>query len=136
MDRILTPKAALRFRSKGFTLLEVLVALAVLAIALVSIFKLQGQTLQMSAKARYLSIAPHLAQTKLAELETQEIDNITDGSGVFPEPRSDYSWAVSVEEVPTDLITDNKYHLIRMNVTISNNDGENYQLRTYRFYTD
>jgi general secretion pathway protein I len=121
-------------RSKGFTLLEVLVALAILAIALISIFKLQGQTFRMSAKARFLTVAPHLAQAKLAEIETQDFDDIRDGSGAFSGDRSDYDWTVAVEEVPTDLITDKNYHLVRINVTISQTDGDSYQLRTYRFY--
>jgi len=121
-------------RSKGFTLLEVLVALAILAIALVSIFKLQGQTLQMSAKARFLTVAPQLAQAKLAEIETQDFDDITDGSGAFSGEQSDYNWTVAVEEIPTDLTTDKNYHLIRVNVTITQTDGDSYQLRTYRFY--
>jgi general secretion pathway protein I len=121
-------------RSKGFTLLEVLVALAILAIALISIFKLQGQTFRMSAKARFLTVAPHLAQAKLAEIETQDFDDIRDGSGAFSGDRSDYDWTVAVEEVPTDLIADKNYHLVRINVTISQTDGDSYQLRTYRFY--
>ena len=125
-----------RHWKKGFTLLEVLVALAVLAIALISIFKLQGQTLQMSAKARFLTIAPHLAQAKLAEIESQDVKDISDGSGAFTEDHSIYNWAVAVEEIPTDLMTDKNYHLVRINVTITHTDGESYQLRTYRFYAN
>jgi general secretion pathway protein I len=123
-------------RSKGFTLLEVLVALAILAIALISIFKLQGQTLRMSAKARFLTMAPHLAQAKLAEIETQDFDDIRDGSGAFSGEQSDYDWTVAVEEIPTDLITDKSYHLIRIDVTITQTDGDSYQLKTYRFYAN
>jgi general secretion pathway protein I len=134
MDRILDPMTTPSRRPKGFTLLEVLVALAILAIALISIFKLQGQTLRMSAKARFLTVAPHLAQAKLAEIETQDFDKIADGSGAFSGEQSDYDWNVDVEEIPTDLIADNNYHLIRINITITQTDGDSYQLRTYRFY--
>ena len=122
--------------TKGFTLLEVLVALAVLAIAMISIFKLQGQTIQMSAKARFLTVAPHLAQAKLAEVELQDIKEAGDDSGGFSGDHTDYNWAVTVEEIPTDLITGQNYHLVRINVNISQPDGNSYQLRTYRFYAN
>ena len=136
MDRALTHKIRNHRGISGFTLLEVLVALAVLAIALISIFKLQGQTLQMSAQARFLTVAPHLAQAKLAEIELQDFKEIGDGSGSFPDEHADYNWTVTVEEIPTDLITDRNYHLVRINVNISHPDGNSYQLRTYRFYAN
>jgi len=136
MDRIVTHKTPRKRGSSGFTLLEVLVALAILAIALISIFKLQGQTVQMSAKARFLTVAPHLAQAKLAEIELQDIKEVGDGSGSFSDEHSDYNWTVTVEEVPTDLISDNNYQLVRINVNISLADGNSYALRTYRFYAN
>lgn len=136
MDRIVAHRSRRNNRRDGFTLLEVLVALAVLAIALISIFKLQGQTVQMSAKARFLTVAPHLAQAKLAETEIEDFKEVGDGSGSFSDEHSDYNWAVTVEEIPTDLITEKNYHLVRINVTITHDDGNNYQLRTYRFYAN
>ena len=136
MDRILDHKTPSRYKNIGFTLLEVLVALAVLAIAMISIYKLQGQTMLMSAKARFLTVAPHLAQAKLAEIELQDLEDIGDGSGDFGTDYPSYNWAVSVEELPTDLITDNKYHLLRINVNVTQANENSYQLRTYRFYTD
>ena len=136
MDRALTHRTRNQQGISGFTLLEVLVALAVLAIALISIFKLQGQTLQMSAQARFLTVAPHLAQAKLAEIALQDFGEVGDGSGNFSDEHADYNWAVTVEELPTDLISDRNYHLVRINVNISHPDGNNYQLRTYRFYAN
>ena len=136
MDRTVIHIKLITRGISGFTLLEVLVALAVLAIALISIFKLQGQTLQMSAQARFLTVAPHLAQAKLAETELQDIKEVGDGSGSFSGEHSTFNWAITVEEIPTDLITDRNYHLVRINVNISHPDGNSYQLRTYRFYAN
>ncbi len=136
MDRTVSHSASRNKTNKGFTLLEVLVALAVLAIALISIFKLQGQTIQMSAKARFLTLAPHLAETKLAEIELQDIKEVADDTGSFANEHADYNWAVTVEEMPSDLVTDNNYHLVRINVSITHVDGDSFQLRTYRFYAN
>lgn len=136
MDRPVTHNRCLEHRNRGFSLVEVLVALAVLAIVLVAIFKLQNQTITMSAKARFLTIAPHLAQAKLAEIEVQDIKEVADGSGSFGANHPEYNWVVSVEEVPTELITDNNYKLIRINIDITQADENSYQLRTYRFYAN
>lgn len=122
--------------SGGFTLLEVMVALAVLAIALTSIYRLQGQTAMMSVSARFYSLAPQLARTKLAEFERQEFKDIASGSGDFGEDYPGYTWTAAIEEVPTDLITDNKYHWVGITLTISQHEENSYQLHTYRFFVD
>ena len=136
MDRVLTQMSPRNDRTRGFTLMEVLVALAVLAIALTSIYKMQGRTIMMSSKARFLTIAPLLARSKLAEIESSEFKDISNDSGVFGEAYPDYTWTLSVEALPTELITDDHYHLVRINVQISQGDEENFQLHTYRFFTD
>ena len=121
---------------KGFTLLEVLVAMAVLTIALTSIYKLHGQTMVMSGKARFLTLAPQLAQVKLAEIEGQPFQDIGDGSGDFGEDHPNYQWKLSIEDIPTELFTDDKYHLVRININITQSDDNSFQLQTYRFYAD
>lgn len=136
MDQSLTHMSSHNHNGNGFTLMEVLVALAVLAIALTSIYKLQGRTILMSSKARFLTIAPQLAQSKLAEIERQKFDDISDGEGVFGEEYPSYTWTLSVEEIPTELITEKDYHLVRIDVRVARDDDEDYQLHTYRFYTD
>jgi general secretion pathway protein I len=136
MDRVL---AAMHARTKpagGFTLLEVMVALAVLAIALTSIYRLQSQTMMMSASARFYSLAPQLARAKLAEIERQEFKDIAGGSGDFGQDYPGYGWVVTIEDMPTDLITDKKYHWVAITLTISKNEENSYQLRTFRFYVD
>ena len=132
MDRVLSHS---RY-SEGFTLMEVLVALAVLAIALTSIYRLQGQTFLMSASARFYNQAPQLAQMKLSEVETQNFKEITGGNGDFGNNYPGYAWAVSVEEIPSDLITSQQYHLTRIEITVSNDDENTYHLQTYRFFSN
>jgi general secretion pathway protein I len=125
-----------RYPTDGFTLMEVMVALAILAIALTSIYRLHSQTLTMSYQARFYSQAPLLAEAKLAEVERQGIKESTDNSGDFGESYPNYTWAVTIEEVSSDLIKESRYHLVRIEVTISQNEENTYTLRTYRFYAD
>jgi general secretion pathway protein I len=136
MDRVLNHSHIKGQYPQGFTLLEVLVALAVLAIALTSIYRLQGQTFLMSASARFYSQAPQLARMKLAEVEVQNFKDIIGGNGDFGEDHPGYAWTLSIEDLPSDLITSQQYHLARIEITVSNNDENAYELRTYRFYAD
>jgi general secretion pathway protein I len=125
-----------RYPTGGFTLMEVMVALAILAIALTSIYRLHSQTLTMSYQARFYSQAPLLAEAKLAEVERQGIKENADNSGDFGESYPNYTWTVNIEEVSSDLIKEPRYHLVRIEVTISQNEENAYALRTYRFYAD
>jgi general secretion pathway protein I len=58
-----------RARRAGFTLLEVMVALAILSVTLMAIADLAGNALRSHVYARDLSAATLLARSKMAELE-------------------------------------------------------------------
>src|SRR5262245_65880367 len=65
--RHLTPK-------NGFTLLEVLVAMAVLAVALVSLLGLYNRSLLLTIRAQRLSIATLLVQEMLTRTQLEGMD--------------------------------------------------------------
>jgi general secretion pathway protein I len=60
-----------RIRRVGFTLLEVMVAVAILALSLTAIFASQAGAIQVAHRARKTSIATTLARCKMAEIEQQ-----------------------------------------------------------------
>ncbi len=55
----------------GFTLLEVMVAVAILSIALTAIFSSEGGAIRAGARARQMATATLLARCKMAEVEEQ-----------------------------------------------------------------
>lgn len=55
----------------AFTLLEVMVAVAILGISLTAIFASQGGAIRAGAQARHMSVATLLARCKMAEVEEQ-----------------------------------------------------------------
>ncbi len=119
------PHASCKFAGqKAFTLLEVMFALSILAIALVAVFQLQSQGLSMLGQARFETTASLLAKGKMAELEIADSIELTSGTGEFGDDYPGYSWEVIVESTPleamvkltvlvtNDLLTrNNTYHL-------------------------
>lgn len=72
---------------RGFTLLEVMVALAILSISLVAIIGINGGAVSAHTYAKQVSVATLLARSKMSDLETQfnregftsEFDQTLDG---------------------------------------------------------
>lgn len=119
----------------GFTLLEIMVAISIIAIALVSVYRMHSQTITMNFAARFYTTAPMLAQLKIAELETKSVEELTNDSGDFGEDYSGFRWDVVVDDVESESLGSAAKDLKRIDVTVSFNIDEfTYDLRTYRIY--
>lgn len=118
----------------GFTLLEVMVAMAILAIVLVSVYRMQSQTLTMNTAARFYTQAPLLAQSKLAQLETGSSEIVGGDSGDFGDKFPGYSWRISTDEVSSETLGEIAEDFKRIDIKVSFNADEYvYNFRTYRF---
>lgn len=58
-------------KGDAFTLLEVMVAIAILALGLTAIFSSQGQAIAVANRARHVSVAANLARCKMFEVEEE-----------------------------------------------------------------
>ena len=121
----------------GFTLLEVLIALAIMAIVLVSVYRMHSQTLAMASATRFYTQAPMLAQGIMAQLEAASADAISGDSGDFGEKFPGYSWEVATDEVSSEMLGDYADNLKRFDITVSLNENEyQYRIRAYRLVTE
>ena len=124
-------------KSSGFTLLEVMVAMAIMAIVLVSVYRMHSQTLTMNTAARFYTQAPMLAQSKLAQLETASSGEITGDSGDFGENFPGYTWSISTDEISSEALGEIAADLKRIDMKVSfNGDEYSYNIRTYRFFRE
>ena len=120
--------------SPGFTLFEVLVALAIIAIVFTSIFRMHGQTISMTASSRFYTLAPMLCQKKIADIEGDSLSETMDESGDFGENYPGYGWHVVTDKVECNTLDDNyPLTLIRIDVTVSLNEGMSHHIRSYRY---
>ncbi len=118
----------------GFTLLEIMVALSIIAIVLVTVFKMHSQNISMNNAARFYTTAPLLAQRKMAELEIKPINEWTSGSGNFEDEFPGYNWSVFLDDVRSETLGSVADDLKKIDVTVSFNNNEfTYGFRTYKF---
>ena len=121
--------------TSGFTLLEVMLALSIIALVLVSVYKMHAQTIAMNFTANFYTTAPLLAQGKIAELETKALDELADDSGRFGDEFPGYSWNVVIDDVESEALGSIAEDFKKIDITVSFNDDEfTYSLRTYRFF--
>ncbi|MCG6944695.1 MAG: type II secretion system minor pseudopilin GspI [Deltaproteobacteria bacterium] len=88
--------------AQGFTLLEVLVAVAILAIAMVAILKANVQNLDSLTKSREMTTASLLASSKLAEIEAAGVANWSESQGDFGEDYPEFTWQVETTSTEVD----------------------------------
>jgi prepilin-type N-terminal cleavage/methylation domain-containing protein len=122
---------------KGFTFLEVLMSVSILAILLVGVHKLQSQMAAMSQTTQFFTLAPLLAQSQMAEMERRNFKDIPEDSGDFGGAYPGYTWSLSMKTTESEVLEKLAYPMIKIDVSVSFNKGERtYRLRTYRVVTD
>lgn len=84
---ILKPAECTHTRA-GFTLLEVMISLAIVGGLLVTLLYTLNYNLGIAERHRVITITTHLAKEKMYEMER----NPAEGKGQFPEPFSGFSY--------------------------------------------
>src|SRR5215467_8390251 len=119
----------------GFTLLEVLVAVAIVAIALVTFMGLHLRSLDATIRAQDLTTAVLLAQGKMATMG--EFPETGEEQGQFEGPElARFQWATAVTERTLDALADGGQAVTvrRLEVTVFWADGpqtRHYTLEAY-----
>lgn len=120
----------------GFTLLEVMIAVSLLAIALPTLFGSQAQSVSLGSTTKFNTQAPLLAQLKLAELTGTTARPVSD-SGDFGDEFPGFQWQVETEEVSMEASTvlgKLADTLQRLTLTVSWGEASySYQVQSYLF---
>jgi general secretion pathway protein I len=122
----------------GFTLLEVMFALAVIAATLVVILGSQSQSLSLATETKFSTTAVFLAQHKMAQLEAEDPEDIVADSGDFGEDFPGYRWDLKVSDTPSVEPAEVSDYLEQLDLTVSWGEEGLYQytVRLYRFVSE
>jgi general secretion pathway protein I len=100
----------------GFSLLEVMVSIAILAVSLTVLLTFSGNTLIKSGRAEKLLVATMLARQKMADIDIEiekarrkkEFPDERSEDGNFDEPFEDYAWKMEIRriELPAPMTGD------------------------------
>lgn len=102
-----------RIRSKAagqraFTLLEIMVALAIIGIAMITLLSLGNRSIAVHSRLQHMTQATLLAQQKMAETELEArnkgVAQLADSTGEFAEPFTDYRWRIAITGTPLPVV--------------------------------
>lgn len=117
-------------RRKGFTLIEILIALAILSIAGITLVEANIGSMHLWNRYRETVIARQLLEQKMAEAEVEAISGNKSDSGEFENDYAGYKWSIESNTPESPLNEQSLYELV---CTITAPTGREYTL-TYIFY--
>jgi general secretion pathway protein I len=121
--------------ASGFTLLEVMIATAIIAIALVAALGSQSQSVSLANEAKFSTTVAFLAQKKMAELEAEDLEELRSDTGDFGEDFPGYRWESEVGDATLEGFEKASDHVKRIRLTVygAEDDVYQYRLNLYRF---
>jgi general secretion pathway protein I len=120
---------------KGFTLLEVMIAVAIIAIALTTLLGSQSQSVSFANSAKFETMAALLAQSKMSELVTLGKNRLNSDSGDFGDDYPGFTWEVTVSDITIGDIANISDYLKQVDLTVTWG-VYNYNLRLYQYVAE
>ncbi len=91
-------------RNSGFTLLEVMVALLIIATSFVVLLHTRNQSVVAADYAKRATVAALLASERMSELEQEDFPDTGEESSNFGDDYPEYRWKTSVSETAYENI--------------------------------
>lgn len=125
----------------GFTLLEILISIVILALVLVSLFRLQSGTIVLTRSGQFKGGMPFVAERQLSMLmpeiakgEAPSSGNISDGGRV-------YEWTCEVDtigfETPIEISQDRSERLKKIHLEIMDTEKQQtYSITVWRYLVE
>lgn len=89
-----------RWNNSGFTLLEVIISMALISIALLAVLRLQAMNMDLQAEAEFITTANYLAQDRISRIQCEERLSTGTASGDFGEDFPDFDYREEIIKIP------------------------------------
>jgi general secretion pathway protein I len=119
---------------KGFTLLEIMIAVAIIAIALTALLGSQSQSVYFANSAKFETMATLLAQSKMSELVLEDSFSLSSNSGDFGDDFPGYVWEATVNDIVIEGIDVSDY-LKQIDLVVTWG-VHRYDLRLYHYVAE
>ncbi len=116
MVLLMNPKL---LHNRGFTLLEVMIAVALLAVALTTLLGSQSQSVSYANTAKFETMAALLAQSKMSEITLQSDLSPSSDSGDFGDDYPGYTWEVTVSDISIEGSEAISNYLMQVDLTVT-----------------
>ncbi len=94
--------------ARGFTLLEVVVAIGILALTFVVLLGLQHRDVALQAYAERLTVATLLARERMMQFEMAGLPTVGEQAGEFLAEHQGYTWRATVTSTPFAFVREVK----------------------------
>jgi general secretion pathway protein I len=90
-------------RETGFTFLEVIISVSIIAILFVSIFRMQSGTINLATAGKFNIVAPVLAEKVMVQIE-KDVAGWSETSGDFGDEYPGYRWECEISDTALNQI--------------------------------
>jgi general secretion pathway protein I len=119
----------------GFTLLEIMVAVSIVAIVSTAIYQMHFFSISESHRTHLEGQCLLLAQKKLSEIDDSNGDTPTKASGDFGEDFPGFRWEMQVDGIQSDILKETGKDLKQIDLKVfSDRSSVLYAIRVYRFF--
>jgi len=101
--RVVMEKHTQRSRS-GFTLLEIMIALAVVSISFVVLLGLRNRDISLASYSRNITVSTLLARQKITEVSVEGFPELGFSEGGFGETYPKFKWRQEVKQTPFEMV--------------------------------
>jgi len=105
----------------GFTFMEVIVALAIVAAMMVTLVYTTNYNLDLAGRHEAMTVATMLARDKMTEVGRDSREALKNKKGKFTEPYDDFSYDIEVKERTVFVILIN-IEIMEVDVTVTGRD--------------